>query len=430
MDYLNSTPPIEPFDHQAERQARERRRFEEERESTTFEYNDHEYTINPDLRIYLQEISLNKHVPRSSISSIRRALQDEGIVTFEQLQSLSYRDLEMLDGITTKNALRMVKANFIYLTRGRLIESFGRKKPSTNAFKYLHTEIPELNEVMFDGIGKGFRSNSLIHMWGVPQTGKSQFCYDLAVRCMLPEERGGWNQGVLFISTDNSFSMAHIMRVAQYWGLAEEELDTKLQLMNPEAVITAQNLQMAIQSPETQQALVDKNIGMIIIDSFFAPILQTYPNVHGANLSRYDERNILLIECLNKLKGYARDYNMLVVLTNITKYNRGGFGHAISYIPYSRNLMAHFADLDITLKKQRSIGQVMASKIETRSVQLNHCAWLPNFEVKFALTPVGICNTDHAKEIIRTAMELDLSAEEYYNHRGFLLEAFELLSKT
>lgn len=355
-----------------------------------FEYNGNLFSKRPETQVFFDEMVDAGIIKQSAATRYKKAFERAGLNTFTSFEHITEGKLEAIEGITSVAACTIANHRFIVKTEGQPLTSFDKMLENATQFKYLRTRVDELNNNLNDSINKGFRSGTLIEFYGKPQMGKSQWMYELAVRVMLPKNKGGWDQGVIYFDTEGGFSMSRLVKSALYWGLPEADLRKKFNFVAPQLLFLGTDLFKHLEMLDS--VIKEKNVGIIIIDSLIQPFKNQFASVSGEGLASMTVRQSLLGKTLARLKSIARSYNLIACYTNQVIANIGSYGNTKKEIPVGGDTVGHASDLRFELKKQQKQGDM-----EVRKMTLVDCGWLPVSKSEFALSPIGILDPKELK---------------------------------
>jgi DNA repair protein RadA len=395
----------------------------------TFEFNGSLYTIDPSIDIFFEEMSKNKILPPSTATKSKNAIKKEDITSFEGMQTLNEIKIAAIDGISEASAKKIARHIKIVSTKGKPIRSFHDQIEAAQDYMYLETQVTELNDHLWDGYGRGFRSQTLNEFYGQAQSGKSQWMYDLCIRVMLPKEKGGWGRSALYLDTEGAYSPGRLMKSALYWGLTEEEVKEKMFMISPSVIGSASDL--LTQLRYLDELIKEKDVGIIVVDSIIQPFKSEFGKVSGSGLSNMGTRQNMLFECLTHLKNMSRIYNLIVCYTNQVIANIGANSPlAPKYVPTGGDTVSHASDLRFHLKKAKAAEK----GVETRNMKLVDCGWLPNIETNFCFTSFGMVSPEDAKKAVDAEKEiLDQiekgSDNQLKNHFGQVITESKKLSE-
>jgi DNA repair protein RadA len=374
----------------------------DKKKNATFEYNNMVFTSKPEsIDIFFEEMVTHKILAKSTATKIMNKLKGESISSFEALNSLNEMKLTAIDGIAEASAKKIARYTTIVATEGKPIRSFDEQIKASEDYLYLETQVTDLNNHLWDGYGRGFRSQTLNEFYGQAQSGKSQWMYDLCIRVMLPKEKGGWGRSALYLDTEGAYSPGRLMKSAYYWGLTEVEIKQKMFMISPSVISSGSDL--LTQLNHLDDLIKEKDIGIIIVDSIIQPFKSEFGKVSGSGLANMGTRQHMLFESLTKLKTLARTYNLIVCYTNQVIANIGANSPlAPKYVPTGGDTVSHASDLRFHLKKAKAAEK----GVETRNMKLVDCGWLPSINTNFCFTSFGMVSPTDASKAVAAENEI------------------------
>ncbi|CAG8650901.1 12215_t:CDS:2, partial [Cetraspora pellucida] len=149
--------------------------------------------------------------------------------------------------------------------------------------------------------------------------GKTQFCLTLSILATLPVCMNGLGGGTCYISTQGAFPAERLMEIAKYrfpyiFGDENPQCQDNLKKMTD-----AVHLMKAKSSKELanilenfQEFIIEKNIRLLIIDSFGALIKKEFIGKKDS----LDKRSRLLVKFAAWLKFLSESFNMPTIVTN------------------------------------------------------------------------------------------------------------------
>ncbi len=230
----------------------------------------------------------------------------------------------------------------------------------------LSTGSKEFNNLL----GGGIETQAITECYGAFGSGKTQLSHQLSVNVQLPKEQGGFEGGVLFIDTENTFRPERIMQMAEAAGL------------NPEEVLSKVFVGRAYNS-DHQLLLVDRakdmirenNIKLIIIDSITSHFRADYIG-RGTLANRQQKLN----QHMHTLQKLADTHNLAVYITNQVM-SRPDMLFGDPTAPIGGHIIGHQSTFRLYLRK---------SKGDLRIAKLVDSPNLPDGEAIFRVTTEGI----------------------------------------
>eukprot|EP00388_Colpodella_angusta_P019203 GDKJ01048033.1.p1 GENE.GDKJ01048033.1~~GDKJ01048033.1.p1 ORF type:complete len:345 (-),score=59.03 GDKJ01048033.1:63-1097(-) len=154
----------------------------------------------------------------------------------------------------------------------RLCSIFTRDIGSTTAFSLLKSRsiLTRLDKLDL-ALGGGLKCGLIYEFVGAAGSGKTQFCHLAAARIILSELKGGLSSEVIWLDTENTFSVKRIMSYLKYFSeseITDAELKECLSRLKIIPISSIEDLhkvvhQLHISSPENMKLLVIDSIGHI-----------------------------------------------------------------------------------------------------------------------------------------------------------------------
>ena len=194
--------------------------------SETFVIDNKQYLAFPNLEEFLIDAGIPSHSKRERIL---KALDSMGIDDITQLYSMSRYNLELVNGLNEKLAKQIYLHVQRIKRRGNLVITAEELEKVEQSYLYLPSGSSDVDKMLTYANGKtGFRSKTLIELYGEPSMGKTQFCMTAAALVMRPVVMGGWGQAVAYIDSEGSFEFSRFSNLARYWGISSEYLMNNL----------------------------------------------------------------------------------------------------------------------------------------------------------------------------------------------------------
>ncbi len=374
---------------------------------THFEYKGTIFTKRPHIEDFVEEIKKAGILTPTTCTKVLKSFKREGLENFAAIENMTMADFGLIPNISEKVAKKLAEHKLVVASEGNPIQSFEDQIELTKNRRYLETRVIELNKNLNDGAGVGFRTGSLVEFFGKAQTGKTQWMYDLAVRVMLPKEKGGWGQSVLYLDTEGAYSVQRILKSGLYWGLTEEDFHKKMYYISPRVLRTGSDLLTHLNTLD--DFILERDIGLIIVDSIIQPFKNEFKMVSGDGLKFMGKRQSLLGQVLFKLKTLAQSYEILACYTNQVIANIGGAMMGPKEVPVGGDTVSHASDLRFSLKKTKRA----ATGAVTRKMTLVDCGWLPPSVSEYCLTSYGIVDPGD----IQAVMDFEKNVEDAINDK-------------
>ena len=151
----------------------------------------------------------------SELSSIKprqiKLLQENGITDIKALSMSVPRDLEDIEGISSKASKKL-----IWNARDVMgMSSFKQVSGLEENYEFITTGSKRFDDILEGGVSTG----RLTEVFGSFKSGKTNLAHTLAITCQLPMDEGGLDGAVLYIDTENTFSKSKIERIARRFGI-------------------------------------------------------------------------------------------------------------------------------------------------------------------------------------------------------------------
>jgi DNA repair protein RadA len=236
-----------------------------------------------------------------------------GPATIEKLEQAGFTDLmsiavatpgeiigatEMSEA-TAKKVIAIARSNLdMEFTSG---DEMLRKR---EAIVKITTGSKELDKL----VGGGFETGAITEAYGQYGSGKSQIAHTLAVRALLPVEKGGAGGMVVFIDTEGTFRPERIVQIAKGIGIEPEDALKNIK------VARAFNSDHQALLAEKVEDLIKKqglNIKLVVVDSLTAHFRAEF--IGRGTLADRQQRINKHMHALMKL---ADKHNLAVYVTN------------------------------------------------------------------------------------------------------------------
>jgi len=219
-------------------------------------------------------------------------------------------------------------------------------------------------------IGGGIETQSITEVYGKFASGKTQWCFQTAVTCQLPQDQGGLGGNCLYIDSENSFRPERVVSIAKKFGLDENEV---LKNIFVARAYTADH-QMLL-ADKASELVKEKNIKLVIVDSLMAQFRSEFIG-RGQLAGRQQKLN----KHMRTLQKLAEMSNVAVLVTNqVMERPDILFGDPTA--PVGGNVVAHASKTRLYLRK---------SKDDKRVAKLVDSPSLPDGEAIYRVTENGL----------------------------------------
>jgi len=230
----------------------------------------------------------------------------------------------------------------------------------------LTTGSKELDEL----VGGGLETQSITEIYGKFASGKTQWCFQLAVTTQLPEEKGGLGGNVLYIDSENSFRPERVISIAKHLGLKEEEV-----LKNIFVARAFNSDHQMVLAEKAVDLIKEKKIKLVIVDSLTSQFRAEFIG-RGTLAGRQQKLN----KHMHVLMKLAEMNNIVVLVTNQVMARPDIlFGDPTA--PIGGHVVAHASKTRLYLRK---------AKAEKRVAKLVDSPSLPDGEAVYKVTENGI----------------------------------------
>ncbi len=291
-------------------------------------------------------------------------LRELGFNTVESLATAAARELEPA-GIGEKKALEIIRT-----ARSSLSLSFVRADELLR-LRQTVLRLTTGSKALDELLGGGLETQTITEFYGEYGSGKSQVCHQLCVNVQLPPERGGFNSGVLYIDTENTFRTERIVQMAQNLGLDPESVVKNIVVAE---AYTSDHQMFLLENSDS--ILKENNIRLIIVDSLTSHFRSEY-----LGREMLASRQQKLNKHMHKLIRLARAFNAAAVVTNqVMAKPDVFFGNAVH--PIGGHVVAHTSHTRVYLRK--------SARGPVRIGRLVSSPYLPEGERVFKVTENGI----------------------------------------
>ncbi|RLF15774.1 MAG: hypothetical protein DRN06_05675, partial [Thermoprotei archaeon] len=240
-----------------------------------------------------------------------------GVASMEELAFTSPAILAERTGLTKAKAGEIIRAaRERVFAKAKVVRKLGDlEKFWAEHVQVIPTDIPELDRALDHTITvdgekvekRGLPTDSLVLVAGPFSSGKTQFCIHMAAQCVKHLKRG-----VVFAVTEHgTYHPRRIREVFKARGVPDEEIDEKVRIIGPPPTATPGFLDFVVDAVEKiiEEGL---DVGLVVIDSFTAPLRETYgPSGREALKARSEE----MARILARLHTLASKHNLCVLCT-------------------------------------------------------------------------------------------------------------------
>ena len=180
-----------------------------------------------------------------------------------------------------------------------------------------------------DSIGGGISPESVVLVYGEPETGKTTFALQCAVNCALQ------NLKVLFVDCENTFSTKRMSQIAK------EKFEPVAERVN---LIKPKDFREQTAVVDRIQDYTAKNFGLIVID--------TLTSLYGAEVAEYSGKAFSVNRELNRqLAILAQATKIRKIPVMVTSQVRSVFDNpGVSIAPVANRVLKFWADIIIALE--------------------------------------------------------------------------------
>ena len=180
-----------------------------------------------------------------------------------------------------------------------------------------------------DSIGGGISPESVVLVYGEPETGKTTFALQCAVNCALQ------NLKVLFVDCENTFSTKRMSQIAK------EKFEPVAERVN---LIKPKDFREQTAVVDRIQDYTAKNFGLIVID--------TLTSLYGLEVAEYSGKAFSVNRELNRqLAILAQATKIRKIPVMVTSQVRSVFDNpGVSIAPVANRVLKFWADIIIALE--------------------------------------------------------------------------------
>jgi RecA/RadA recombinase len=316
----------------------------------------------------------------STLQSIKprqiKLLQENGITDIKALSMSVPRDLEEIEGISGKASKKL-----IWDARDVMgMSLFKQVSEIEENYDFLTTGSKNFDDILNGGVSTG----RLTEVFGSFKSGKTNLAHTLAITCQMPMDEGGLDGAVLYIDTENTFSKSKIERISRRFGMDPNKALSNI--YHARIYSTDHQFQM-IRAAE--QAVIDKNARLIIVDSLMALMRSEYVGI-GMLASRQQVLN----KMLHELSRIAETHNVAVLLTNqVATFMKGSYS---ANDAIGGNIIAHGCHFRIQFKTK---GFSANTSLERTAIIVDAPDLAPEV-ASFFITEAGISDTEKITYLI------------------------------
>ncbi|MDH5402434.1 MAG: hypothetical protein OEZ01_06245 [Candidatus Heimdallarchaeota archaeon] len=368
-----------------------------------FEVDGKKYVSNPDFDTFMKDAFGGS----KSYTRYVNALKKVNITTTSTLFVMFKSDLEDIEGISKSVAVKIYNHAQLVKRKGKVVLDYDGIKTREGEHVYLPTGSASLDKMMtYADSSVGWRSRTLIELYGEPSKGKTQICYTAASIMMRAKDKGGWGRGVFYIDSEGAFEGKRFESLVKYWGVDPKFLKDNFLYSR---VSTFDDVEAAISEGADQ--IKEKNIGLIVLDSIMDPLKSQYV-IGGENLNNLPARQRHLKKVVDLLKSLADIHNLIVIYTNHVRAEIGAAKGSPAVGPQGGAVLGHASDIRIRLdnatkseREELKMDKTRWDKMKDLGIKLQRakivdCGFLGNNTGFFIIGPMGIGDPDRIDEII------------------------------
>jgi DNA repair protein RadA len=333
---------------------------------------------------------------------VLKVLNTEGIVDPRGIKSLTKKQLVELPGITDATAALLLD-QFESKQEGKIFLSLEEREELETVRAKIKTGSKAIDDLLQGGIPTG----TFVEFYGAPQSGKTQLCYSITANCLLPEEYGGLESGIIWLDTEGSFNSQRLKQVLSYYkythSIPDEKIDTSKFMVA--ATRTLAQIEQALK--EAGRIIPKNKVKLLIVDSLMDPFRAEY-----GGLGQLADRQKHLNRVLHSLMRIAEAWDLAVIYTNQVMANPDPFATAMDKVmPVGGFVLGHASDIRLWLRRATSKIRNQYDAPNARRALITDCGWLPMNETHFSLGPFGVCDVDEEAKHRELALEIGYSLE-------------------
>ncbi|MHA2029045.1 MAG: AAA family ATPase [Candidatus Kariarchaeaceae archaeon] len=397
----------------------------------TFELEGKTYLAEPTMEEFLAEAGFKSPAAQKRVQRALNKAEHEGVTS---ILALSKKELEDIDQISEVNAKIIFDHGLRVKLKGNLVTDFTGMVKREENLQYLPTGSSGLDEMLTYSNGSvGWRSKTMIELYGKPSMGKTQICYTTAAMVAAPENRGGWNRGVAYIDTEGAFVLDRFKYLARYWGADMDDMKDRFLYARADSM---DEIEKALEDIVKQAK--EKDIGIIIIDSIMDALKSQYP-VGGKELSNLQPRQKHLKRVLDKMKNFAIIFNAIVLYTNHVRAEIAGQLGEPDHGAQGGAVLGHASDIRIRLTKTNkqeresygiNLKDLQQYGLKIARAEIVDCGFLPETNGCFLIGPMGIADPNNYDGILSQAKKMKKHGYISVDSQGKSLEHLDPSAKT
>jgi DNA repair protein RadA len=316
---------------------------------------------------------------------IHKVLTTEGIVDPRGIKSFTQKQLQELPGITDVTA-GLLLDQFKVKSEDKIFFSLEEREEMEVERAKIKTGAKALDDILQGGVPTG----TFVELYGAPQSGKTQLCYTLSANCLLPEEFGGLDSGVIWLDTEGSFNSQRLKQVISYYQYTHSIPEKTFNTDKFMVAATRSLAQIELALKEAGRIIPKNDVKLLIVDSLMDPFRAEY-----GGLGQLADRQKHLNRLLHLLMRVAEAWDLAVVYTNQVMANPDPFATVMDKVqPVGGFVLGHASDIRLWLRRATSKIRKEHDAPNARRALITDCGWLPQQETHFSLGPFGICDVE------------------------------------
>ncbi len=302
--------------------------------------------------------------------STAEKLRSAGYTTVEEIAVASPLEMSATTEISENSTAKIIAA-------ARKLANVGDFETGDRVFERRQnvSKITTGSESLDGLLGGGIETQAITEFFGEYGSGKSQFCFQLAVNVQLPVSEGGLDGSVIVIDTEGTFRPERIAQMAEARGLDPMEVLKNIHVAR--AYNSSHQMLLVDKAKEVAKDMKNngKPVRLLIVDSLTAHFRAEY--VGRGTLAERQQR---LNKHLHDLVKFGEIFNAAIVVTNQVMAKPDSYFFD-STAPVGGHVVAHTATFRVYLRK---------SKGDLRIARLVDSPCLPEAEAMFKITERGI----------------------------------------